>query len=1047
MSEAQEPQEPHNENTRVQVPAILHLIKLGYNYFTDDFAFDDKTNILIDVFKDSLKRLNPDMTDSEIQQQFDEVVRILNNDDLGREFFNKLISISGTKFIDFNDSTKNVYHCTSEFTCRNVDKEKEFRPDITCFINGLPIAFIECKIPNNHEGMMAESDRTDWRMSKDYFRRFFNITQLMIFSNNQEYLLENRDPIQGTYYATPTNGHAFFNVFREKNKEYYNFIKFREISEEEEKKVLIHRNCPQLRAVPEYETNKNPLSPLNRVISSMLAINRILFFIRYGIAYVEQTKENENGEQYKELQKHIMRYQQMFAAQAIRKRIEANIKSGIIWHTQGSGKTALAYYSVRYLIDYFSKNSIVAKFYFIVDRLDLMLQAQKEFAARGLKVRTAESRDELMKDFKDSAGVKNSEGKTEIMVVNIQKFEEDHNKVTLPNSYNINLQRIFFIDEAHRGYKFEGSFLANLMDADRNAIKIALTGTPLIDEEKASRLVFGDYIDTYYYDKSIEDGYTLKLMREIIETSYKEKLLKLLEEKSEDVKVKSSDINNHKVIESENYLKELIKYISNDLKTFRIAQDDNSVAGMVVCETNPQAEKLFELFKKSEENESNPLKLELILHDVGSKDDREKIIDTYKKTQNLDILIVNKMLLTGFDAPRLKKLYLTRKMDGHDLLQALTRVNRPYKKFQYGYVVDFAGIKENFDATNNRYLKELSMFDGYEEDDPEKKTKTLAEAILENPEDVVQKAKEFANTMFAYTCENIEIFRQELDEIDDKEKLYEIRKVLENAQALGNAVRVAGDDELKEKIKDFNIGRLPTLIREVQHRIDRVNELEASNHESDVSAILNLALSEMEYHFDYKGKEELKIYINDLKEKYENVLVEINRNFDKKEDQKYVDIVTHFRAYFRKKGFVPDNVKDAKESIGYMDEVMKKIREINRQNEKLKKKYLDDERFTRIHKRIMEENERRKQTNTKPIISDTEIDIAINLNKIKTWIDERVYHNYRIMENKEAFNQDVLSQVSQKLHDLKITATIDDRKFIRNKIANEYLNQYNDMIA
>ena len=123
-------------------------------------------------------------------------------------------------------------------------------------------------------------------------------------------------------------------------------------------------------------------------------------------------------------------------------------------------------------------------------------------------------------------------GENEIIVVNIQKFEEDHEKVVFDGAYNTRLQRVFFIDEAHRGYDPKGSFLANLLEADKDAVKIAMTGTPLLREERASWKVFGDYIDTYYYDKSIADGYTLKLMREDIETSYKEKISLLRKEQS-----------------------------------------------------------------------------------------------------------------------------------------------------------------------------------------------------------------------------------------------------------------------------------------------------------------------------------------------------------------------------------------------------------------------------------------------------------------------------------------------------------------------------------
>ena len=212
-----------------------------------------------------------------------------------------------------------------------------------------------------------------------------------------------------------------------------------------------------------------------------------------------------------------MRYQQMFAALKVREKIAEGVTSGVIWHTQGSGKTALSYHLNYVLTDYF------AKFYFIVDRLDLLKQAKEEFEARGLVVRTANSREELMSQFRQNQSLEGNTGENEITVVNIQRFKEDNERITLP-PYATNLQRILIIDEAHRGYRPEGSFLMNLINADRNAIKLALTGTPLLKEERESWRVFGTYIHTYYYDKSVEDGYTLKIIREDIETSYREKL-------------------------------------------------------------------------------------------------------------------------------------------------------------------------------------------------------------------------------------------------------------------------------------------------------------------------------------------------------------------------------------------------------------------------------------------------------------------------------------------------------------------------------------------
>lgn len=712
-----------NEATRVQMPAMVHLTRLGYTYFgkiTEDMAgtvYDPDTNILINVFKEQFARLNPTHV-GEVEQTLKTIRQELDNDDIGYSFYKQLLSVSPIRLVDFENPKNNTYHFTAEFTCKR--DQDEFRPDITLFVNGLPLVFVEVKKPNNHGGMVAESKRMNQkRFPNKKFRRFLNITQLMIFSNNMEYdTMGGIVPVQGTFYCTTAKQSAPFNCFREENPAnldiapYNADFPYKDIDPLVEKKILTDFNCQVIHTSPEYQTNLDTYTPTNRVLTSMCSPERLLFILKYGIAYVRFHKEINGRIEFIE-QKHIMRYQQMFAALTVRSKIDEGVNSGIIWHTQGSGKTALSYYLTYVLADYFSKQNKVAKFYFIVDRLDLLKQASEEFEARGLVVKTASSRVELMEQFRNNQAQEGNTGKPEITVVNIQRFAEDGSKVDLP-AYATNLQRVFIIDEAHRGYKPEGSFLANLLDADKNAIKIALTGTPLLKEERESWRVFGNYIHTYYYDKSILDGYTLKIIREDIETQYKERLSEIYEKL--ETLVEKKDVKKSQIVEHDNYVKELLRYIISDLKRFRQIQGDNTLGGMVICETSEQARKLFAYFDEiqaelnKDASMKSHLQARLILHDSDDKDTRDKIIDDFKNNMTVDILIVFNMLLTGFDAPRLKRLYFGRKLKDHNLLQAITRVNRPYKENRYGYVIDFANIKRNFEETNEAYLKELNRF-------------------------------------------------------------------------------------------------------------------------------------------------------------------------------------------------------------------------------------------------------------------------------------------------------------------------------------------------
>lgn len=547
-----------NENSRVKIPAILHLMRLGYTYIPlNKKNRREDTNIFEDIFIDSLQRINPDVAKEELYRTLDEISLELDYEDLGRKFFQRLTTTSGIKLIDFNDISNNSFHVTTELTCKNGDEE--FRPDITLLINGMPLTFIEVKKPHNKEGIIAERNRINARFKNKHFRRFVNITQLMVFSNNMEYEDDIVEPIFGAFYATSAYADLSFNYFRE-DEDYPINQKLRLVSEQEENTILKDNNLLVIKHNPEFKTNKEPNTPTHRIISSLFSKERFAFILRYGFTYVEE----ESG-----LQKHIMRYPQLFATKAIVSKLDKGWNKGIIWHTQGSGKTALAFYNVKYLTDYYQRQHIIPKFYFIVDRLDLLIQASTEFSNRGLRVNRVNSRHEFIQDMKVVGAIHNDSGQAEITVVNIQKFSEDSVVVKMPD-YDINTQRIYFLDEAHRSYNPKGNYLANLINSDKNAIIIALTGTPLLREvakEYDSKLLFGGYIHKYYYNRSIADGYTLRLIREEIEGRFKMEMKEVIEQ----IKVLHGDVKASDVYADKRFAQGLLNYITKDLNEFRNA--------------------------------------------------------------------------------------------------------------------------------------------------------------------------------------------------------------------------------------------------------------------------------------------------------------------------------------------------------------------------------------------------------------------------------------------------------------------------------------------
>lgn len=1041
-----------SEFTRVQIPALLHLERLGYQFvfangLYKDFHRDLDSNILTDIFKDAVRRLNPALRENDIDEKLRELIRIANNDDLGQEFYQKLTDTANIRLIDFDNPDNNDWHCTIELECENQTTHNHFRPDITCFINGLPLVHIEVKKPQNREGMLAERERMNNRMQQSDFRRFLNITQLMIFSNNEEYDTDSRVPVQGAFYASISKSKIFFNVFREAKQSYYQSLPLINIPSDREKYILQRLNKAVLINLPEYQTNKNPLTPTNRIISSLLAKERILYFLKYGFAYVNNTKKNESGEEIKVLEKHVMRYPQFFANRAICTALDKGVNSGTIWHTQGSGKTALSYFAVKILTDYFAKRNTVARFYFIVDRIALMEQAMREFTARGLKVFTAQSRKELMSDFANNATMNDAKGEPEITVVNIQKFEEQTDKPDF--HYGTNIQRIFFVDEAHRGYSPTGSFLANLLNSDTKAVRVALTGTPLLKAERETWKIFGNYYDKYYYDKSIADGFTLRLMREDIETDYKDRLLQIIKQEfPDDVTIHKEDIRKDMIIESYNYVNTLIAFVTKDLIKFRIMYADYSVAGMLVCETNSQARKLKHMFDEYQTTQPKPLRAELILHDEGDAEERKAITENFKDTTDIDLLIVNQMLLTGFDAHRLKRLYLTRKMQGHDLLQALTRVNRPYKDFKYGYVIDFAGIKDNFEAANDEYIRELNSCDPENgtTDDAGDSRQSLGDAIMESKEDIIEKLQSVKQNMFAFDCGNAENLRKQLEDDNiPKDNLYQLRNALEEGKALTNQIRSFGDEELKKMLvemeaKNSNFANLLTVVND---RIARLNMQEQMEHSEDVHDMVNYILSEMEYQFKQKGNEELKfIWDDELQEKLTRVIEEFESNFDH-EEHEFKKLIESFKKYYREKGFQPQSRQEILEKIQYLDGVMKILREINHRNILLKHKFNEDERYVRIYKRIDEQNAKRKM-NEPFIISKVEMDRVDALNKIRENIDEIIFDNNNCMENEAYFNKQVMVRISHTLRALNLaqSATLSDKQEIQRLIVREYTMQY-----
>lgn len=1001
---------------------------MGYTYFSlkdKNYILDPETNIITNIFSKQLQKLNPDFTESDISQELTNIQEELDFDDLGRTFYNRLIGKGNTdfKYIDWNDFNNNTFHITTELANKN--GEDEFRPDITIFINGIPLSFIEVKIPNNPEGIKAERDRIHARFRNEKFKRFINITQLIVFSNNMEYDDADINKLQGAFYATTAkNTDTVFNNFREqKRSDFIDVIQ--EIDEGIENFILSDNNCRIIKNSPEFKTNKEINTPTNRLLSSLFCKNRIHDWLKYGICYVNERNE-ETGQV--TIQKHIMRYPQFFATKAIKSRLSEGINRGVIWHTQGSGKTALAYYNIRSLKDYYAKLGIIPKFYFLVDRLDLANQAKDEFSKRGMTVHSIDSKDALLADFQYNT---TSEGMT---VLNIQKFRED-TTVCDNSGYQINVQRIFFIDEAHRSYDPKGSFLANLYNSDKRSVKIALTGTPLIiytdhDEHgdisdsskkadsKTTRNIFGEYIHKYYYNDSIRDGYTLKLLREEIETSYKEKVRGI----AQSIKDQSGSISKKDLYAHEKFVTPMLNYIIDDFTKSRVRFGEKSIGGMVVCDSSEQARTMYEIFTKI--STDHHLTSALILHDEDDKEIRRGKIKSYKEGA-IDILFVYSMLLTGFDSPRLKKLYLGRKIRAHNLLQTLTRVNRPYKNLKLGYVVDFADISAEFEVTNQAYFQELK--EEYSENLDNEDPNNIFGSLFMSQAEIDAKAEEIKNAIIDFTTDNLETFSRQVTDINSSKQILQLKNALESARDIYNISRLMGYVEIQEKL-DFKL--LAKMLTIVTNRLKLLNLKEALN---DINSheLLNTTIEDVIFTFTKTGEEELKLLSEDLHNIAGQVRSELEKNINKK-DREWLDLYQSFINLLNKHHINPESesLDGMKFESEQLKQIFDQIRELNRKNSLLMEKFKGDHKFAIIFKRLQPTGK----------VSDN-VPLYNLLNESKSRIDSRL-SNLNLLANPGYFKQMVGEEI---LSCFESSEYQFDHGIIKNLVSlttDEYLAEY-----
>ena len=982
-----------SELTRVQIPAALHLMRLGYTYLPRNgkeiAERDPDTNILVSVFKEQFLKFNNYLTEEDFERELANIKLELDQNDLGRSFFRRLQGQEDTVYIDWENPEANTFHLSLEVTCKN--GQDEFRPDIVVFINGLPLSYIEVKQPNairdGKTGIQSEQDRTRQRFENRKFRRFNNITQLIALSDNLPYISGQGQQKQGSYYGSNAYSKTKFNAFKEEREEDF-LHSLATLTEDQIDFVLDDMNHFALKSQPEFKTNLNPDTPCNAFLSSLYQKERLLFMLRFGLVYVEE--ESKDGQI--QLQKHVMRYPQYFATRAIEETIARGVKKGVIWHTQGSGKTALAFFNIRYLTNYFSKQGIVPQFYFVVDRLDLADQAFKEFTKRGLKVKRINSPQELNQ----------KQDGYDVAVVNIQKFK-DNSDLTDRSGYDLHRQNIYFIDEAHRSYNERGSYLPNLYQADTNAIKIALTGTPLITYKKdgktkenhaTTRDIFGDYIHKYYYNQSIDDGFTLRLMREDIETSYKDNLRSINEE------IQRGGLSKEDIFAHPRYVEPMLDFIIEDFNRARdVIFDDQTIGGMIVCDSSKQARELEKQLEKRRKAGTINLTSALILHDEGDKEEKKEKVDAYKEGK-IDLIIVYSMLLTGFDAPRLKRLYLGRKIKAHNLLQTLTRVNRPYKDYLFGYVIDFADISKEFDRTNRAYLEELNQ--EYDTALTGENGEDVFGSLFVPADEISHELSKTELILLDYPTDNLEYFSQAINDIKDRKQLIDLRKALESIKQYYNIARLLGYHQL---IKQIDIAQVAILLNILSRRMLTLSLIDKPADFSS-QTLLNLAMSETSFSFVKIAEEELRLAANDLEDWRRRVAGKIKKQRDEK-DPEWVSLYEEFQRIMQKhfiygqEGYTMENIKETQKDY---EELFRSVEDYYTRMRRLTMNFNGDEMAARSFKHV---------TNSTMVSEFPAIYHVIKGSKIK--LDHRIGQNQGVLDNEEYLKRMIREQARKEM--------------------------------
>ncbi len=747
-----------------QIPALQLLQNLGYQYLTPEDALllrgGKTTNVILeDVLRKQLKEINSIrvsanktsiFTDDNIERGIHALKDLPMNEGYihaSESAYNLITlgkaleqSIDGDKksftlqYIDWKNWENNVFHVSEEYSVMRSTSKEHYRPDLVLFVNGIPLCIIECKRPDMKEPLKQAISQHLRNQQEDGIRHLYVYSQLTLSLATQE-----------ASYATNSTPEKFWSKWQEKfdteteEKAYKDKLfklKNNPLSLEQKNKLFSDR----FRYVRQYfdalENADILTTEQDEYLYGLCSPKRLLDLVFSFVLF-------DNGA------KKVARYQQYFAIKKSMKRISiiesGKRKGGVIWHTQGSGKSlTMVMLAQAVAMDKSIRNP---KIILVTDRTDLDRQITGTFRKCGRFVQNATTGQRLVELLENKGD--------SIVTTIINKFVAAMKKIKKPlDSHDI----FVLVDEGHRSQN--GTFNIEMQKTLPNACFIALTGTPLFKKDKSTAAKFGGIIDAYTVDQAVNDKavvpllYEGRLARQIVNASPLDTFFEMVSEplteyQKADFKKKFSRADQLNSAEQKIYAiawnislhfrdnwqgtpfkAQLVcdKKI-NAIRYKAFLDEIGIVSSEVLISSIDEREGEDSAYEKSNEKENRFWKKMMDEHG-NSKSYEKNLISRFKNQKDPEIIIVVDKLLTGFDEPKNTVLYLTRNLQSHKLLQAIARVNRIYPDKEFGYIIDYYGVIENLDDALLLY----SSFEDFDADDLEGTLVNIKEEIKKLPQ-------------------------------------------------------------------------------------------------------------------------------------------------------------------------------------------------------------------------------------------------------------------------------------------------------------------------